>query len=165
MSQGIYTITTNDKDFNIFKEEARFWIDVFGLSSWDVDFAHIDEDEGYSASCMYWSTARYAVLNLAQTMVTKNVRLAEDRENEIRRFAFHEVVELLLSEVDDIMKSRTGITSENIETASHRVIKTLENVIFNKCKGFLSHELQSRSTRVPKKVTKRRTRNGQQQNT
>lgn len=115
---------TTKKHFEIFKAEALKWIDFFGLKDWEVEFAHIRDDENMAA-CTTRCTNRWAKLSLS-TVWTDVVS-----DYDVRKCAFHEVVELFIAPLFTCAHSRY-ISEHEIKEADHMIVRTLENVIFEK---------------------------------
>ena len=114
---------TTDLDFELFRDEALYWIDYFGLKDWEVDIVHVELD-GVMANCTGMWKSKHATLRLNTEW--------EDRyctALEFRKSAFHEVCELLLMEVHIIAASRY-CEEPDLDHAMHGVIQRLVNTIF-----------------------------------
>ena len=116
---------TTAKDFKLFKEECQKWIDFFGLKGWEVYFEHNKDED------IYIARLRPDVENKTCTIV-----LAVDWGNspldkrELKKTAFHEVVELFLSRFRYLALRRDIRETEIIEE-NHHIVRTLENIIFD----------------------------------
>ena len=118
------TIETTKKDFELFKKEFLKWINFFGLLNWRLFFYHEKTDEDSFAIITCETENRVAGVTL------NKIFPAEDYFPEnIKMVAFHEVCELLLSDISDLAKSRF-INETDIDTEIHRIIRTLENTVF-----------------------------------
>lgn len=120
----MYQLT--EDDFEIFKEEACKWIDFFGLKDWVVyySFEHLDDCR---AQCMANWSAKACSLTLGKFPER------ELTENEIRRHAFHEVCELLVSDFEFMALNEDVPLEERkrlTEVARHGLIRRLENSVF-----------------------------------
>ena len=118
-----------ENDFALFKAEAQKWIDLFGLKDWDVtfDFSHL---ENSSAECFVNWHAKCALITLGQ------FPRGEVTQDDVRRSAFHEVCELLLSDMEFTALNEEIPHSERklmTEVARHAVIRRLENSVFKSC--------------------------------
>ena len=117
---------TTAQDFAVFKDEALYWLERFGLKSYRVGILHqaLDSDRGL-ARC-YWNTdgSRWAHIVL-NTKV--NWDLTPDLM-EIPRAAFHEVCELLLSQVTTVLREERSETT--VDDLTHALIITLETAIW-----------------------------------
>lgn len=115
-----------ENDFNLFKTEAKRWIDYFGLCDWAVSFAFEHLDDCRAECTANWS-AKACVLTLGKFPER------ELTKDEIRRHAFHEVCEILVSDFEFIAlnedvphEARERLT----EVARHGLIRRLENSVF-----------------------------------
>ena len=110
------------KDFRIFCDEADRWVKIFGLFSWELNYCleDLDENDGY---CTVNHEGRSARIALSTT--------APNDPKYLKLCAFHEISELLLCELDCIMKSRF-VTEREIDAARHRVIHVLTRVLLPK---------------------------------
>ena len=88
---------TTKKDFQEFKKEAWYWIEYFGLKSWEYDFRHEKTDfENARAEYTAYLEARYVCIRLNITFAFKpNLK-------EIRSAAFHEICHLLLIDLSQL---------------------------------------------------------------
>lgn len=115
---------TTDNHLAIFRREVEKWIAIFGLLDWEVHFIRDDigdkraqlRTNTYNRNCVFvlcseWTDA-ICPLNSAQ----------------IRYIARHEVLELLLADLDYAATCRY-VQPEEIETARHVVIGYLMNYI------------------------------------
>lgn len=118
------TYTTDDEHFNIFKEEASFWLEWFQLSNWCVSFKHKKLDA--LAEC--WTKSQDRV---AQLLLSTDWRDEEPLESSIRRSAFHEVCELWLRNLAALGENRY-VDPDEISKETHRLIRFLENRVWPK---------------------------------
>lgn len=117
--------------FDIFKDEARKWLAYWGLTEWEVFFVFELNIEGCRAGC--YTKHLHKICHLA---LNTHPDLCEPpNEMSIRKWAFHEVCELLLSSITFIAldeeiphKEREGLT----ESETHAVIRRMENAMFAK---------------------------------
>ena len=117
---------TTKKDFARFKEEARYWIDRLGLKDCEFAFSH-SLDRKNRASCQAAYTGRTALLNLSTTWENW---VHEDVERDLSKSAFHEVVEALFGPLRTLAESRFNVDNVDLDMELHRVIRTLERVVF-----------------------------------
>jgi hypothetical protein len=83
-------IPTTSEHFELFKEEAINWLKFFGLSDWQVHFAHKDPDDDSRRAFMFCNhKAKIATIGLA----TEWEEFTEDALSDynLKRAAFHEV--------------------------------------------------------------------------
>lgn len=126
-------VELTENDFNIFKSEAEYWLNQFGLKDWRVDYAFEKLDEENRAECRYHWHGKTACLALNKWPSDSL------SQGQIEESAFHEVCELLLIEMRRIaldehipFEEREGLT----DCACHSVIRRLENSVFkNHIKG------------------------------
>lgn len=115
---------TTKKQFDLFKKECKKWRKVFGLISYDVNYK-LGTDEDNVGECKY-----------PTNIGDRNVRLSFNSNSgsltnyEIKKIAFHEVMELFLYKLVELAETRY-ITSQEVYDAIHEIIYTLEHVIFN----------------------------------
>lgn len=117
---------TTKKEFELFKKECRKWIKFFGLFDWEVYYEHVELKEKAYATCHTDMLGMVATFSFNKVVGT-NIR------DDIRRTAFHEVCELLISKLKIIAKCRF-LSEDEITTANHEIIRRLENCVFDKLK-------------------------------
>lgn len=117
----------SEKDFDIFKSECLKWIDLFGITEWEISFS-FEYLENARAECRINWLGKTCVICLT------NFSPKYDKFD-IKKSAFHEVCELLLTEMEYISldeeipyDERKGLT----ESARHSVIRRMENSIFKR---------------------------------
>lgn len=120
-------VPTTSDHFNLFKLEAEKWIKFFGLSDWQVHFAH--KDTGRRAYMFADLCAKIATIGLCVEWEEYTEDALSDHN--IKRSAFHEVCELLLVKLTGIAADRFGWCKQDLEEATHCVIRRMENSIFN----------------------------------
>lgn len=120
-------IQLSEKDFIVFQEEAKKWIEFWGLKDWEVFFKFEHCESLDRAQC--WINWRGRIC----TLVLAKFQPEERTECDIRKMAFHESCELLLHDMEAIAldeeiphEERKGLT----ESYRHAVIRRLENSIF-----------------------------------
>lgn len=117
-------MTTTKAHFEIFKKECRYWIQRLGLTDWEIEFKHNNEDKESFCNCRPFLLSRSAVLTL-----TKDWEDFKLTNYLVRRYAFHEVCELLMGRLDHIAEARF-VRKEEIEEERHAIIRRLENAFF-----------------------------------
>jgi len=124
-------IETTDEHFNVFREEANKWLDVFGLKGWGVRVLHTDE--GKPSGAKAWLSAKYCdrIASICMAKTWEHPIANPPTDENIRRDAFHEVCELLLEPMDVLAGSRNW-DREEFDAARHAVVRILENVIWEK---------------------------------
>jgi len=117
---------TTTQHFEIFRKEARKWIDWFSLHEWAIGFQHggtVDPD--VYAECWTKAIGRTALLVLGADWGKNKVTKVQ-----VQRSAFHECAELWLRNLNDIAERRTFDENE-AEKETHRLIRLLENRVFD----------------------------------
>ncbi len=117
---------TTAKDFKIFKEECQKWLDEFGLKGWESDFKHDKKADEWLAQLSTNTLGRTCTFTLAGAWGP-----IENNQYEVKKCGFHEVMELFIQRIRYLALSREVRQDEIIEEC-HHIIRTLENVIFDK---------------------------------
>ena len=135
--------------FEMFKDEFKYWINVFGLKGWEYHFV-FDEKTSDDARAQIFRDhdSRITIVMLATKWQGQ-----EPDEYAIRKCGFHEASELLLSKLNDLMRSRS-ITEKQIEEEVHNVIRILENSCWET--DYIRRANDSGKNR--KSITRKRTR-------
>jgi len=115
---------TTEKHFKVFVRECKKWINKFGLLGWEINYVHEDLDPKARATCTADLDGRLVLLNLSVSLDLDPTDVA------IKRVAFHEVMEVFLSQIVDIAYSRF-VNEHEIEQETHNIIRTLEHVVFD----------------------------------
>lgn len=107
------------REFAIFKAECQRWIKIFGLTEWKIHYHFEDVPDGLAGINRDFEgkIARIS-LNPFQERVPK-------REVNVRSSARHEILHLLLGELD-WMEGRRNISANSWAAAEHGVIRRLE---------------------------------------
>lgn len=117
------TYITTPEHFDIFKAEARKWLDRFGLKGWSVCFRHLP---GESLGRISWDReGRVATIVLCKEWG----EVDEPTPAALGKVAFHEVCELLLGRLFDMAAERNALLAEAREE-KHNLIRILENVLW-----------------------------------
>ena len=107
-----------DAEFGVFKTEVLRWVEVFGLNDWEVRVERRPTsqmaDLNYMAQCHADLEGMGATISLGAVLPDE---YADERE--IRNSALHEVLELLLIELDPDKRHER-------HQAINRLIKVLE---------------------------------------
>lgn len=113
----------NNTDYKIFKEEILFWQNYYGLKTYEIAtfFENIGNFRA-EATTDHESMISVVILN-------KKWDATIPDDYNIRKAAYHEICEIMLSKLVEIARSRTT-TSEQIEQVTHEIIKIMENTHF-----------------------------------
>jgi len=122
---GVIMSTTTKADFELFKKEVQKWIDILGLRDWEVHFTQSGFENDDRAGIHVNLNGRIARIGL-----NKN-QTSDFNDLDIRKWAFHEVCELLLGPLSVNARSRY-INEDELEQSEHYIIRTLENILFSK---------------------------------
>ena len=115
------------KQFNIFKKECKKWIKEFGLYDSKYYFSHEESEEDHViAYCQYPKSFDDRVFTL---ILNKEIDADFIKDKDIRRSAFHEVMESMLYPMYYYATQRF-IDCESINSENHRIIRILEKVVF-----------------------------------
>ena len=116
---------TTKADFKLFKAECERWIGILGLRDWEAHFTHNEFDNSDRAGI-------HVNLNGRITTIGLNKEQTSDFDDlDIRKWAFHEVCELLIGPLSVNARSRY-INEDELEQSEHYIIRTLESVLFPK---------------------------------
>jgi len=111
------------KHFDIFRKTCEKWAKIYGLLDWDILY-HFDNDLGTNAArCDVNHDGRVAWITLN---CDANLTITQ-----VKQFAFHEMTELLLAELQWLMEERF-IDQAEVNVARHRVINVLQKVLYPK---------------------------------
>jgi len=117
---------TTKKQFDLYKHSAKEWVKKFGLISWEVHFAHMNNNMEALATCMADPPGRTAILTFTK-YVGKSEGLTDSR---IIRTGFHETGELLLAPLVIACQDKDSREDEK-DSIRHGIIRRLEHVIFD----------------------------------
>ena len=111
--------------FEMFKKEAKKWIQFFGMLDWEVMFEHADAGPDTNVA---WHSADIDARCLAIGLSTdwKNWPLTI---HEVKKSAFHEVIEARFSRLRDLANRRV-VAQCDINEEVHAIVQLLTNVIW-----------------------------------
>lgn len=115
---------TTKKDFELFKNRHQYWCNYFGIKNWRIYYEHKKLDDSYALT-----SPRYYDRLTVVTLGTEDVD-----NNSMDRLALHEVLHLLISPLSGRATDRFT-TEQELNTAEHEVIWTLESIILDKTDG------------------------------
>ena len=117
-------VVITDEHTASFRQWVAYWANRYGLNSWEL---HVDQDEeenaDYRAYTTAWTPDRLAVIAIASEWDI------EPTDFWLARMALHEVLELLLWEVGDLIADSKKLQKDR---AFHIVIQTLINTEFER---------------------------------
>jgi hypothetical protein len=117
---------TSKRHFKLFCDEVRKFIDIFGLVGWEVYFEHKQYLSYEMAVCITDQPGRTCTIALSTEWVA-----LKPTDLEVRKAAFHEVCELLLSRFNAFARDRF-VQESQIDEESHNLIRILERVLWEK---------------------------------
>lgn len=122
-----YFMKTTRRHLEAFKKECGKWIKVFGMLGWRFYYQHKDIEGRQIAYCCFPDKPEDRVFTIGLTLhLEGNYSMAD-----IRRSAFHEVMEAFLYKIRFLAGCRY-IQPEEIDEEVHHIIRTLENAVFEK---------------------------------
>ena len=111
---------TTKKQFAIFKSEIKKLVKIYGLTSWEVICVYEKIDERSIATTAADPDPRIVVFTLNTEFMGDKIT-----DKEVKDIALHEVFELLLNRLEDMVcTSRQKEAREEV----HAIIQTLINV-------------------------------------
>jgi len=119
--------TLTEKQIQYFVKDVQRWCRFFSIADYQVKVSE-DDSEDVQGSCWANVSNRVAVISINPEWDY------EPTNKDISRVAFHEVCELLLMEFGTLAETRF-VEQQSLEIARHRVIRTLENVIWRNKKS------------------------------
>jgi len=111
------------KQFEIYRKECKKWIEIFGLKDWEISFDYEDIDDS-PASLTYHCVNRIAVFHFNPKQARGDLN-----NNQVKRNAFHEVGELLLGRLRDMVGQRYGLNVDDVSEEIHMIVERLQKVI------------------------------------
>lgn len=115
---------TSPELFNVFREEVRRWLHYFGIKEYRVEFEHISM-KSVRADVIFDMWGKTAIIRL-----NKNWGKDEPTEHLVRKSAFHEVCELMISKIHNMLLHKATYVQDDVEEEIHRLIRILENTVF-----------------------------------
>lgn len=117
---------TTKKQFKLFQQKCKEWINILGLKDWEIHIEHaslpFETAESYCAFDVDGHNATI-VLNVE----FKNSTTISDRD--INRCAFHEMCHLLFAKFS-ILACNRFIMKNQLDEEEHAIIRVLENMVF-----------------------------------
>jgi len=115
-------IKTTKKQFKQFKDHCLRWIELFGITTWDITIYKEELHDRYIAETRlsYNSKSASIVLN---TKINKNTDLDQT--------ALHEVLHCALGDITTVAERRY-VTETEITNAVESAVNTLVNTLYGK---------------------------------
>ena len=122
---------TTDQKIKYFVSECQRFIDFFGLYEWQIYFDQHEDDTARAMCSTIGITDNESGNGLTTCLSYSMAWIIEAKKDEISICAFHEVMELMLSQLRDFaVNSEFIITQREIDDEVHRVIRRFENKIY-----------------------------------
>ena len=115
---------TTKKDFELFKKECEKWIEIIGLKDWHIWYEHGGTDEGNIAEFITDSAGRACSIWFADEIS------GDKTDYDVKSTAFHEIIEIYMIDLRNM--ALESCSRERVDSATHRVVRMLENVLFPK---------------------------------
>jgi len=109
------------KDFDWCYKKMKYWQKELGVMDREMNLMFSDE-EGVRGRCAF------DLISMDATIYLSNV-CEFDNKQEVERTIFHEVCEVMLSEIY-ITMGRHNITDHEQDRLGHSIIRRLENLMF-----------------------------------
>lgn len=122
MKDPIYK--TSKADFDFFVKEFLRWIDFWGLKQWHFYFEQSEDTD-----CYAWIDPDYKNTAVGVYFSTRWVNFKPNREY-IAKVAFHEVGELLLTQLGRLARKPHIVGEAKIAEETHNIIRILENTVW-----------------------------------
>ena len=129
---------TTEEDFELFKTECQFWLDLWGMSEFIIQFSH------GSAMLQPESDACCGTNEIDVTLTFCLAKEIDDSEVEFTQYyiielAFHEIGEGLLSGLSNLAHERE-ITHNAIIRAQHVIINKMQNALLKRLRQSITSE-------------------------
>ena len=97
-----------EQDFKLFKAECERWIDAFSLRSWNIIYLWTDTDNENRGECYLQSSGKKASISLNPALKQHYIETFPnnifDFQKIIKETALHEVLEIMLTQFEYIIK-------------------------------------------------------------
>jgi hypothetical protein len=113
-----------NRHFQLYKDKVREYVKLFGMFDWEINFCFEDSDES-KAWILTHTDGKIAMFGLAKAWAD-----LRPSDRNITFAARHEVIELLLSELDAHARDRWA-TPWEINNSRHGVIRRIEHLMGN----------------------------------
>lgn len=110
---------------NDFKKNVLFYIKHFSLNSWDTEFGinYNDEEQNYRSKIKYNIENKMVLFEISKAWAN-----SKKNQEEIKRVAFHETMELMFVYLDDMLNK--FYSKEYINRERHSIIVNFEKNVF-----------------------------------
>ncbi len=121
------TNITSATHFKYFEKRVKHWVKELGLTSYEIAVSHENlKDQEDALACIranYMGKAAHILLNKdwGDDDITNKI---------LDRTAYHEVLHLLLFPLIAYVEKRFDVSSFDVNSAEHEVVRRLENLTF-----------------------------------
>jgi len=112
---------TTKADFKEFRAEVEFWVKIFGLHDFYIEVQHDQTSDTDLATTYFVLEGKHALITLQ-----KNWGADPPYKDQIKRTAFHEVAEILLSSLW-LLACKREFSEDEIERERHAIINRLDH--------------------------------------
>lgn len=113
--------------FDYFIKQCKYFVTFFGLQDWEMHYLWEDVED-CRASCTSTQQGKICTISLGKVWHT-----VEPTQDMLCKVAFHEVWELLTSELEVVARNDFDLTNagrrEVLERARHTLIRRMENCV------------------------------------
>jgi hypothetical protein len=113
---------------------VKKYIDFFGLYEWELFFSEDTNSMNRALVCWHTINDRQEGSGMIATFQWRRSWIVkkETTKDEIKKVAFHEVLELLLGKVRDFGENKTVLIPDYVvDEEIHKIIRRIENKVFN----------------------------------
>ena len=114
---------TTKKHFELFKKECQFWIDILNLNNYEINFSH--ESCEFYGEKIFAITSRTYNSRYVDIIFSDTFHDKEPTDELIKRYAQHEVFEVLLNDMW-ILASARSWDEDQWDAAGHDLIHRLQ---------------------------------------
>jgi hypothetical protein len=113
------------KYLKFYEEEVRKWVEIFGLTEWELFFKFAD----FSKDNRFAEVKHFYQSKQAYFYLTKEIDFSSERiEKEIKDAALHEVLHLLLARLSVLAADRSW-SEVDWNSAEHEVINRISKLL------------------------------------
>ena len=121
MDKKVKTQKTTERQFQVFKDEAERWADLYGLADWNIEYRKSKLDKEETLADTSWTRGSLVAY----------IRLVDEADENyimdtftLKQAGRHEIDHVLLGEVNDLLEEY--VSADVAEKLIHRIIYRLE---------------------------------------
>lgn len=124
---------TKEQKVKFFKNEILRFVKYFGLLDYEIFFNEQDNENNFATSYFWYYDSENGDAQNVEIKYSKSWINKKLTKKEISKIAFHETMEILLFRLYSLARSRDiVVTNKQVDIENHRIIRILENTIFEK---------------------------------